>query len=300
MLAVLVKILSMIGIILLCLLAFLIFVLLLLLFFPITYKIYGEKTENTVELQVKMHWLFGFLRVDYKYPKPGNVIAKVLCFRIYNSGNKQSDYSNEDKQNIQSSDNRGSYDPLEDTQTQKVKQKHKDDNASNENINKTEKIESAPQNIVQKICRLIIDKFRKIKFKIKDICDKIMDILAHINYYRDVLESEYTKLLLENVKNKLSKVLKNIKPRKIRANIEFGTGSPDTTGYALGLYSMFSPIWGQNVNIIPNFDIAILEGTIYIAGHITAFTILWNGLQLFFDKNLRIFISKIKGGRANG
>ena len=176
--------------------------------------------------------------------------------------------------------------------------KHKDGNMPNENINETEKKEIKSENIFQKICRLVIEKFRKIKFKIKRLCDKIMDILAHIKYYKDVLESEYTKLLLRNIQKRLLKVLNNIKPRKIKANIEFGTGSPDTTGYALGIYSMFSPIWGQNVNIIPNFDIAILKGTIYLAGHITAFTILWNGLQLYFDKNLRIFISKIKGGRA--
>ncbi len=298
MLAVLVKILSIIGIILLCLLVFLVFALLLLLFFPITYKIYGEKSENIVELQVKMYWLFGLLRINYRYPKPGNIIAKILCLTIYNSDNKPSDDANEDKQGIKSTDERGPYEPLEDTQAQKETQEHIDDNMSHENINKTEKNESEHQNIFQKNCRLIIDKFKKIKFKFKELCDKIMDILAHIKYYRDVLESENTKLLFKNVKIKLSKVLKNIRPRKIRANIEFGTGSPDTTGYALGLYSMVSPIWGQNVNVIPNFDIVILEGTIYIAGHITAFTILWNGLQLFFDKNLRIFISKIKGGRV--
>lgn len=294
MLAVLVKILSIIGIILLCLLVFLIIVLLLLLFFPITYKIYGEKTENIMELQVKVHWLFGFLRINYKYPKPGNVIAKVLCFTIYNSGKKPLVSPNEDKQNIQSSEQNVSYEPLENTHAHK----HKDGNMPNENINETEKIEIKSENIFQKICRLVIEKFRKIKFKIKRLCDKIMDILAHIKYYKDVLESEYTKLLLRNIQKRLLKVLNNIKPRKIKANIEFGTGSPDTTGYALGIYSMFSPIWGQNVNIIPNFDIAILKGTIYLAGHITAFTILWNGLQLYFDKNLRIFISKIKGGRA--
>ncbi len=298
MLAVLVKILGTIGIILLCLLAFLVIMLLLLLFFPITYKIYGEKTENKMELQVKMHWLFGFLRVNYKYPKPGDIIAKVLCFTVYNSGEKPSVSPDEDKQNVQSSEEPRSYDTLEDTQAQEVEQEHKDNNVPNENIDKTVKIEKKSENIFQKFYRLIKEKIIKIKFKIKEICDKIMDILAHIKYYKDVLESEYTKLLLENIKIRLYKVLKNIKPRKVDANIEFGTGSPDTTGYALGLYSMFSPIWGQNVNIIPNFDIPILKGTIYLAGHITAFTILWNGLQLFFDKNLRIFISKFKGGRA--
>lgn len=143
----------------------------------------------------------------------------------------------------------------------------------------------------------ILKKFKKIKYTICSIYDKIKNIWENISYYIELLQEEETKLLFSHVICRLGKILKSIRPRRIRGQILFGTGSPDTTGYAYGIYGMLSPFLGGGLAVAPDFTEAVLEGNIFISGHITLFTILWNGLKILLDKNLRRFIKKIKAGR---
>lgn len=143
----------------------------------------------------------------------------------------------------------------------------------------------------------ILKKFKKIKYTICSIYDKIKNIWENISYYIELLQEEETKLLFSHVICRLGKILKSIRPRRIRGQILFGTGSPDTTGYACGIYGMLSPFLGGGLAVEPDFTEAVLDGNIFISGHITLFTIIWNGLKILLDKNLRRFIKKIKAGR---
>ena len=143
----------------------------------------------------------------------------------------------------------------------------------------------------------ILKKIRKIKYTIRSIYDKIKNIWENISCYIELLQEEETKQLFSHVIFRLGKILKNIRPRHIRGQILFGTGSPDTTGYAYGVYGMLSPFLGNKVLVTPDFSRAVLEGDIYVSGHITVFTILWNILRVLADKKLRRFINKMKAGR---
>ena len=73
-----------------------------------------------------------------------------------------------------------------------------------------------------------------------------------------------------------------------------GTGSPDTTGYAYGIYGMASAWLGNGICVTPDFTQAILEGEIYGAGHITVFKLLWHSLRVVLDKRLQLLIHRIK------
>jgi len=140
-------------------------------------------------------------------------------------------------------------------------------------------------------------KIKKIKYTICSIYDKIKNIWENISYYIELLQEEETKQLFSHVIFRLGKIWRSIRPRRIRGQILFGTGSPDTTGYAYGVYGMLSPSLGSRLLVTPDFTRAVLEGDIFISGHITVFTILWNGLRVLLDKNLRRFIKKMKAGR---
>lgn len=144
---------------------------------------------------------------------------------------------------------------------------------------------------------LILKKFKKIKYTICSIYDKIKNIWENISYYIELLREEETRMLFSHVVFRLGKILKSIRPRYIRGQILFGTGSPDTTGYAYGVYGMLSPFLGARLLVTPDFTRAVLEGDLDIVGHITVFTILWNGLKVLLDKKLRRFIQKMKAGR---
>ena len=144
---------------------------------------------------------------------------------------------------------------------------------------------------------IILKKIKKIKYTICSIYDKIKNIWENISYYVELLREEETRQLFSHVVFRLGKILKSIRPRRIRGQLLFGTGSPDTTGYAYGVYGMLSPFLGCRLLVTPDFTRAVLEGDIAVAGHITVFTILWNGLKVLLDKKFRRFVQKMKAGR---
>ncbi len=138
------------------------------------------------------------------------------------------------------------------------------------------------------------EKFKKIKYTISSIYDKIKEIWKNISYYTALLQEEDTRQLWAYGKLRAAKVLKNIRPRHIRADILFGTGAPDTTGYVFGMYCMFYPVLGTEVLVTPDFERAVLEGRLDISGHITVFVLVVNVVRLMMDKKLQAFIRKMK------
>jgi hypothetical protein len=86
MLSVAMTVLKVIGIIIGSLLGLLLVLVLLVLFLPVRYRGDGYRNQEGMGLQVKLRWLFGLVRVNYRYPKPGNWVVKLLCFTVYKSG----------------------------------------------------------------------------------------------------------------------------------------------------------------------------------------------------------------------
>ena len=129
------------------------------------------------------------------------------------------------------------------------------------------------------------------------IYGKIKDIWEHLSYYAGVLREDNTVALWKHVRQRLGKMLRAIRPRRINGSLIFGTGAPDTTGYLFGVYGMLSPLLHYGLCVTPDFTQQILEGSIDISGHITLWALTWNGLKLFLDKKLRLFIQKMKAGR---
>lgn len=315
MLAVLLKILSVLGIILLVLLGILLFTLLLVLFFPITYRIYGRKNAEDMIARVKVNWLFGLLRIRFAYPTPGRVFVKLLCFTLYDSS-----ASKEPKQNQKQ---KGSAVPSKTEhlkndvstsvwqntdQTKDAAPKQTCDIQYNSASDTEENTTSAPEENAEtenlsgflKIKQLIFEKFKKIKYTIIKIYDKIKDILENLAFYKELLQDKDTVALLGHAKLRAGRILKKLRPKRLKADITFGTGSPDTTGYALAAYGILSPQIRKPcyVNLTPDFTQSVFQGEITAAGHITVFCLLSNGILLLLDKRLRMLIHKIKQHNA--
>ncbi|MCM1111843.1 MAG: hypothetical protein NC399_01170 [Muribaculum sp.] len=139
-----------------------------------------------------------------------------------------------------------------------------------------------------------MNPFEKFLYTIRGICDKIKRIRENLAYYQAVLSDEDTKGLVNHGFVRLGRILKSIRPRKLKADILFGTGSPDTTGYVFALYGMLCAYLGDCVLLVPDFERAVLEGELYAAGRITVFKLVWNGLWVALDKRLWELISKLK------
>lgn len=317
---VILRIFSVIGILLLVLLGLALLLLLLVLFFPATYRVKGEKGPEKLWLTARADWLFGVLRVRYAYPEPGNATVKILWKTLLDigPGSKEADDSSEsaaeaegqaEKPQAASSESAAeaegqsgepataSSESADGTEGQAGRsgQAEKSPDASSEASVGTESQAEKPQ--AESFFLRIITKIEKIKYTILKLYDKIKDIWENISYYLALLQDENTAGLWRHVKLRVGKVLKSIRPRHIRANVIFGTGAPDTTGYAFGLYGMLSPILGSKVCVTPDFTRAVLEGNLDISGHITVWTCVWNALKLLLDKKLHLFWKKMRHGR---
>lgn len=86
MLAVILKALSVIGIILLVLLGVFLAALLLVLFFPVSYRLGGRRDGEGIRAEARAGWLFGLLRAGYAYPEPGRLVVRLLSFTVFDSG----------------------------------------------------------------------------------------------------------------------------------------------------------------------------------------------------------------------
>lgn len=305
MLAVIMKIVSILGIILLVLLCILAALLLIVLFIPIVYRLDAEKDTGSIRADFKLRWLFGLLRAGYSYPEPGRMIVKFLWFTVFDSGKKTEktkDAKAKDKKTAAGTEVK---DCAVETDSSERDSEEKDsaeihpataseqetDGATDENTSvHAESSENEKKTLREKL----FAKYEKIKYTIIHIYDKIKHIWGNLSFYKKLLQDEETRLLFSHTCGRLGKILRHIRPRQVEADVTFGTGSPDTTGYAYAVYGMLSPHLGKDVCITPDFTQAILEGHLHAAGHITVFTLLINLLAVLLDRRLRLFIRRIK------
>ena len=83
------QVLSVIGIVLLILLGLILLLLLFLLFWPVTYRISGEKNPEKLRITGRADWLFGVLKVRYTYPEPNSVTVRLLWKTLMDTGQKK-------------------------------------------------------------------------------------------------------------------------------------------------------------------------------------------------------------------
>ena len=296
-------ILYIIGIVLLSLLGMVLLSLLLVLFWPVTYRVKGEKDTEKLSVTAKADWLFGLVRVRYAYPEPGNVVVKLLWKTLADTGQKKepSEKKQESGKQTENAEPEEKSVPVESKASMETAgaegSPEAAEPAADVEMSTVEPTANAEEQVHNKPVSRILEKIQNIKYTISKIYDKIKGIWANISYYTALLREEDTALLWKHVKLRLGNILKDIRPRHIKANVLFGTGAPDTTGYAFGVCCMLLPVLGKNICVSPDFNRKVLEGNVDVSGHITLYTLAWNALKLLLDKKLKLFIKKMKAGR---
>lgn len=308
-------ILGILGIILLVLLCIVLVLILLVLFFPIFYRIKADrqpvnsdssseatiysKPQYAMHADIKVQWLFGLLRVRYRYPEPGILKVKFLFFTIYKMdlGLTENDENETFEPNPHDQPQTENAPVSSDDKIYKSEEESDSPPANNslENSEANDEFSDDSKTILEKIQYTI----QNICDKIKDTIEKIKEVYNNISYYKNVLLCEDTKGLVKYALTRLGKILKSIRPRKLRADIYFGADSPDTTGYVCAAYGIICSHLGKNIIFTPDFEQAILKGNLYAAGHITIFTILWNALMIIKDRRLWELKDKLTKNRKN-
>ena len=91
MLDLLLKTLSILGIILRVLLGILLVLIFMVLFVPLRYRADGRKDSESFELHVRIRWLFGVFRVMAQYSSGFQLKVKLLWFTLFDSDTDKDD-----------------------------------------------------------------------------------------------------------------------------------------------------------------------------------------------------------------
>ena len=318
---------------LLILLLLLLLVLFVPIRYCIRFQRTGLATDPAIEIKGKVSWLLSFVRALLRYPADQYLKVKVFLFTIFTMPHPQQekkkrkkaaqskatkdhtekenfpaqeiDSMEESNSSTDKSSEEGNYAEIESESTKEVGS-DRDTSSSEGNLllekNPAEEMKSVDEkeSIRSKINKLS-ETFRKMKEKFCNLMDKIEkgqvkaeEVRQKAEYYQKVFESKMFHDAFALCKKELLGILKCISPSKIDAHLEIGLEDPATTASILSYYGMLYPWIYDKVRVVGNFEEKIIRTNGIIKGKIRIATILFAGITVYFNKNIRKLLRMMK------
>ncbi|MCR5233509.1 MAG: hypothetical protein K6E53_06320 [Lachnospiraceae bacterium] len=152
----------------------------------------------------------------------------------------------------------------------------------------------------------ITDLINRIKSKIHSLFYKIKNILSNIKekaddagyYYNALTNDSRNREVMALLYRKLIRLLKAIRPRKVRGNIDYGSDDPSKTGEFLMRAGILYPLYGRSITINPDFENKLLAFDVMLKGRIYLCVVVKILAQLYFNKKVKRFIHILKKENA--
>ncbi|NCB99296.1 MAG: DUF2953 domain-containing protein [Clostridia bacterium] len=312
MIHIILLILKIIGFIILGILALLLAILLIALFMPFKYEFSGGFHEKP-DITVKLRWLFGGLKVQAAFKdNTFGARASLLWFKIFDTQKNEvepeveADAANEA---VVISD----ADILEEAADIPVR---KEPTGSEPKPQKEVSQLTAPPKPEKVSAEILPNEKIKQEKKKKEktpkgpglfqrLSDKIQGFVDGVGGKVESIENKWNSLLriwnatctqnsIAFVKKALLSILHHIRPRKLRGQIHFGMEKPSDTGKILGYSSMLYSWYGDNIQLIPDFEQSVFEGDLYFRGHVQLYIFVFWALRGLLNKDIRKLIKYIK------
>lgn len=283
---VLLLILKIIGIILLVILALFVLLIVGILFVPYAYRVKGS-FHGKPDLTASIYGLGHLVGIGMILTENGAKIYLRICGirKFLQSGNKENKTGNTDQ--------------YEENMGEGQKTDPETGNYENLPMPEMQKIKAFWQKIVK-----IPEKFKRVIARIRDFFHTIKSAFGNvkktIRKVKCLLTNESHKIAFAKLKTSVWQLLKILMPYRLKLNLEYSTGSPDTTAQLLGILTMF-PIGYQNRwNVHPDFtaDNAYAEAEFDVKGRILGFSLLKLILGLVLDKDCRKLYNHFKTMKA--
>lgn len=284
--SVLLLILKIIGIILLVILALFVLLIVGILFVPYAYRVKGS-FHGKPDLTASIYGLGHLVGIGMILTENGAKIYLRICGirKFLQSGNKENKTGNTDQ--------------YEENMGEGQKTDPETGNYENLPMPEMQKIKAFWQKIVK-----IPEKFKRVIARIRDFFHTIKSAFGNvkktIRKVKCLLTNEIYKSAFTKLKTSVWQLLKILMPYRLKLNLEYSTGSPDTTAQLLGILTMF-PIGYQNRwNVHPDFtaDNAYAEAEFDVKGRIRGFSLLKLILGLVLDKDCRKLYNHFKTMKA--
>lgn len=302
MLHILLLILKIIGIILAIILGILLILIGIILFVPIRYEISAkcDGTIDSLKAKVKATWFLHLIRADIFLK------GKILKWQVRGAWLKKSNQKKKGEKKDESKEikpvkehNEVEETAVKDEKSEKSAEISEEKCKTAEEEIKKDRLEESAKDINEKVetdsegdettskkskKESII---KKIKISVKNICDKIKDLLQKKDKITEFLTNDAHIRAFRKAKKELYVLLKKLKPKKTNIKLRFGFEDPATTGKVLGGLSILYPFLGEITEITPDFENQVLKGTVYLKGKIRFCHFAGMALKLILCKDIR-------------
>lgn len=287
-------VLKILGVILLIILGILLLVTAAVLFCPVRYRAEGYKNERAFGGEAGISWLFHLVSFKVWYESKNEkaeyslyILGIPVLELISNISNRRKktrkpggeqpvhteiSSKEEIRKEPENEKNPGAVKHKETGRNREVDRKNKGKNSF---VSKLKELLQIPGKFLRTL--------KNFQLTAEHICAKIKNI-------KTFLENEKFKRGRSLIFQEVKKLLAHGVPREINGYVKFGTEDPCFTGEILGAAGIFYPLYGENFNIEPCFDQAVLEGTVSFKGRIYGIFLLVSVLKIISSKDVRYII----------
>ena len=150
---------------------------------------------------------------------------------------------------------------------------------------------------IRKIKELILkcrEKCYNIKGSIDDFIKKAKKKYKEAKYYYKLIQHPCIQPAIKKLWKVGKKLMKHMMPRRLKANIEFGSGDPASTMKVYGYYCMIYPFYGKHIKFTLDMENKVLNLDAKLTGRFQIFRMMWAGWTLFADRNIRKLIRLVR------
>ena len=273
--------------------------LLILLIFPICYQIEGDFDGKSPKAQIKVSWAVIFLRAKAFYEEELNFGIRIFGIPIYDSRkehwsvfgeHKEKDKKKDKKKHKKRPDSKKKQNNKKRVEKKKSTYPSEDvfdltwDEKSEDKISES-KIDKITDKEKEFFGKRIVNFLKKCYNRCKNFITKISKITNKMEMIGDLFEDEDIIEAVKRIKRYGVNGVKLLLPQKLNAKITFGFEDPYYTGKVLGWTAALIPIYGDHIDITPDFEKRILKGELKIKGRIRRYKILYLLWKVYKDKD---------------
>ena len=293
--------LKIIGILLLVLFALLLLAVLLVLFSAVCYQAEGSYLGNTLKADGKISWLFHILTIRFSFEERVYGDVRIFGIPVWSTDKKGAEKPNETQPEMENGPE--DFQPEEavfgiqelGTETGDRDREIPELSGTKQHKAEPEQEEAEPkpeESFLETWIRRLSEKSRSLFQKGKQMAAdgkrRFKRAMAQKEKLVSWIEDEANQESVKLVVRQLGKIIRHLLPRKGHGTVTFGFGEdPYLTGKVLTAIAPFYPLYGEYLEVYPDFERQIFEAEGTGNGHIRIGVIIGYAIRLLFDSNIR-------------
>ena len=261
--------------------------LLLVLFVPVRYRVKGAYHERP-DVDARISWMLSILNIRIRYAgEELQVTTRIFGFKLRKKEKKPEASAQQDNRTIppdEEAESSANSPKKQDNEIKRLPDVQKPDDAETQ--------DTVPKRKKKSIIQKIREIFEKIKCTIRNICDKIKELIRKKEELQAFIKDEKNREAFRLIKDQLIYLWRHIRPRKLSLTCHFGFDDPSHTGQALAAGAVLYPLYRNKVRLYPDFENKVLEADGYMKGRIRIFPLVLIIIRLWKNKQIRAMVYK--------